>query len=124
MSEATKQEIERLEDERCRALMARDFQALGALVDDDLVHIHASGRADTRAEYLAGVEKRFVFQNVVRRDLTVRVYGNIAVATGGLQQTVKIIGTAEERAMKIFTTQVWRLRDGSWRQISFQATNM
>lgn len=121
MSEAIKAEILRLENERCRALMARDLQALAALVDDDLVHIHASGRIDTRAEYLTGVEARFVFRDVARQNLVVRVYGDIAVATGGLTQTVDT--AAETRLMRAVVTQVWRRRDGTWRQVSFQATN-
>jgi ketosteroid isomerase-like protein len=117
-------EIERLERERCRELMARDVGAVAALVDDDLVHIHASGRVDTKAEYLRGVEERFVFRNVARQDLVVRVYGDIAVATGGLTQTVEVVGTPEKRQMRAVVTQVWRRRDGAWRQVSFQATNV
>lgn len=123
MSDATKAEIIRLEGERCRALMARDFKALATLVDDDLVHIHASGRVDTKSDYLRGVEERFVFLDAARQDLTVRVYGDIAVATGGLTQIVEIVGTPEKPHMKAVVTQVWRRRDGAWRQVSFQATN-
>jgi ketosteroid isomerase-like protein len=123
MSDATKAEIIRLEEERCRALMARDLKAVAGLVDDDLVHIHASGRIDTRDEYLRGVEGRFLFRDVARQDMIVRVYGDIAVATGGLTQTVEIVGTPEKRQMKAVVTQVWRRRDGAWRQVSFQATN-
>jgi ketosteroid isomerase-like protein len=123
MSEAVKSEIRRLETERCRALMACDLKAVAALVDDDLVHIHASGRIDTKADYLLGVENRFVFRDVARQDLTVRAYGDIAVATGGLTQTVEIVGTPEKRQMKAVVTQVWRRREGAWRQVSFQATN-
>jgi ketosteroid isomerase-like protein len=123
MSDAAKAEIVRLESERCRALMVPDIEALAALVDDDLVHIHASGRIDTKAEYLTGVEKRFAFRDVARQDLVVRVYGDMAIATGGLTQTVDIIGTPETRRMKAVVTQVWRRRDGTWRQVSFQATN-
>jgi ketosteroid isomerase-like protein len=103
--------------------MACDLKAVAALVDDDLVHIHASGRIDTKADYLLGVENRFVFRDVARQDLTVRAYGDIAVATGGLTQTVEIVGTPEKRQMKAVVTQVWRRREGAWRQVSFQATN-
>jgi ketosteroid isomerase-like protein len=123
MADNVKSEIERLEHERCRVLMACDVTALAALVDDDLIHIHASGRVDTKAEYLRGVEQRFVFADVARQDLTVRVYGDIAVVTGGLTQIVTIVGTSEERRMKAVVTQVWRSRGGAWRQVSFQATN-
>jgi ketosteroid isomerase-like protein len=123
MNDAVKSEIYRLENERCQAAMARDLKALAALVDDDLVHIHASGRVETKAEYLRGIEKRFIFKNVARQDLTVRVYADVAVATGGVTQTVEILGTSDTRQMKAVVTQVWRRRDGAWRQVSFQATN-
>ncbi len=121
MSNDVISEIERLQRERCRALMARDVGEVAASVDDGLVHGHASGRIDTKAEYLRGVKERFVFQDVARQDLAVGVYGDIA--TGGLTQTVEMVGTSEKYQMKVLVTQVWRRRDGARRQVSFPATN-
>jgi ketosteroid isomerase-like protein len=120
---ATAAEIKRLEERRCRVLVARDYAVLADLVADDLVHIHATGMVDDKASYLAGVEQRLDFLKVERKDLTVRRYGDVAVATGSLHQTILVRATKQELEMKIVTTQVWVLQDGNWRQSSFQATN-
>jgi hypothetical protein len=95
-------EIERLERERCRALLARDVGEVAVSVDDGLVHGHASGGIDTKAEYLRGIKERLVFRDVARQDLTVGVYGDIA--TGGLTQIVEMVGTSEKYQMEALVT--------------------
>jgi ketosteroid isomerase-like protein len=122
--EATIVEIRRLEDTRCRALNEQDHAGLGDLIDDDLVHVHTTGIVEDKAAYLAGVRDRLEFRDVEREDLTVRAYGDVAVATGRLHQTVRVRATQREMNMKIMTTQVWVRRDGAWRQTSFHATNL
>lgn len=115
-------EIARLEAERCRALVERDFASLQALVAHDLVHVHANGQVDDRQAYLEGLEKRFRFLRVVRRDLKVRVYDDVAVATGLLDQLIEIQATRQQLDVKFTTTQVWVRRENHWAQVSFQAT--
>jgi hypothetical protein len=122
--EATIAEIRRLEDARCQLLNEQDHAALGDLIGDDLVHIHTTGMVEDKAAYLAGVRDRLEFRDVRRQDLTVRAYGDVAVATGRLHQIVRVRATQRELNMKIITTQVWVRRDGAWRQTSFHATNL
>jgi ketosteroid isomerase-like protein len=117
-------EIRRLEERRCQALMARDYRAISDLVADDLIHIHTTGLVEDKAAYMAGIEQRLDFSDVVREDLTVRVYGDVAVATGRLSQTVRVRTTDRRIDMKIVTTQVWVRWGGTWRQSSFQATHL
>ena len=64
------------------------------------------------------------FLTVARERLDVRVYDALAVATGALRQSIEISATGERVDMHVMTTQVWRHRDGNWRQVSFQATNL
>jgi len=113
--------IKALEAARCRALVANDIAALAALLADDLVHIHTTGVVETKAEYLAGVEKRLQFLSAERRDLAVRVYDSLAVATGRLDQTVRVRATGQERRLEAVTTQVWRNAGGRWLICSFHA---
>lgn len=87
--ESNRAEIIRLENERCRALVARDFPALKALLADDLVHVHANGKIDSQSDYLLTVEEAMNFLSVERRDLRVRTYGDTAIATGRLDQTIE-----------------------------------
>ncbi|HEY5211102.1 MAG TPA: nuclear transport factor 2 family protein [Stellaceae bacterium] len=122
--EATASAIARLEEERCRALVTHDYAALAELVADDVVHIHTTGMIDTKASYLAGVEHRLEFLTVKRLDLPVRRYGDVAIATGRLDQTIRVRATMQEVEMKIVTTQAWMLQNGKWRQNSFHASNL
>lgn len=121
--EAIKQEIRRLEDERCRALVQRDLPALAAMMNDDLVHIHATGKVDDKHQYLEMVSHHIDFLSVERADIDVRVYGDTAIASGRLVQTIVLRESGETRLMKAFATQVWVNGENGWRQCTFQATN-
>jgi ketosteroid isomerase-like protein len=124
MNDAMAEAIEAVaacERRRCRALVERDLAALNGLVRDDLVHIHATGSADDRAGYLKGVETAIDFLKVERQDLNIRIYADVAIMTGGLQQTIRIVRTGVEHVMNAMATQVWVREDGAWKQASFHA---
>lgn len=115
--------IVELESARCRALVANDIDALGELIDEQLVHIHATGQVDDKQKYMGLVETAIRFLNVERKDLNVQVQGDVAVATGRLVQNIEFRSTGERREMDVMTTQVWSRRTGAWRQMTFQATD-
>jgi ketosteroid isomerase-like protein len=116
--------IRQLEDERSRSLMAADYEALGNLVTEDLVHTHATGIVDGKQGYLDGIRANLIFLDVSRPKLDIRVEGNIAIATGTLKQSVKIKASGVIVDMHAAVTQVWRYEVSHWRICSFQATNM
>ena len=113
-----------LEQQRQQALLDGDIERLSNLVTDDLVHVHASGRVEDKAAYLAGVRMRFRFLSVRRPGLQVRVFGDTAIATGPLDQVLTIVATGLRHEMTAFATQVWVRQGADWRQASFQATNV
>ena len=121
MSDDAIAQIRKLEEKRSQLLLAADLAGLSALLSDDLVHIHTTGVVETKAQYLAGVQNRLQFLAANRRDYNERVYGDVAVATGRLDQTVKIKATGQERKLEAVTTQVWRKSGGSWVICSFHA---
>lgn len=113
-----------LENARCRALVDADFETLDRLFSDDLVHVHGNGKVDDKASYMKMMRGQVRFLKAERDRLDVRVYGGIAVATGPLHQSIEMIGTGQRVDMYIMTTQIWRRNDRSWKQVSFQATNL
>lgn len=113
-----------LETARCRALEAADLDALDRLLADDIVHVHANGKADDKATYLALVKGGIRFVSVERERLDVRVYDGLAVATGPLKQSIEATATGQRTDMHVMTTQVWRRQGETWRQVSFQATHL
>ena len=102
-----REKLEALERQRCAALMAGDAEALAAMLDDDLVHVHLTGRTDGRDGYLAGFRDKYRFRDVARGPLTIRLFGDAAVMTGPLTQSLDVLETGETMAVRAFTTQVW-----------------
>ncbi len=117
-------EIKSLEDQRVQALLANDLEKLSALVAEDVVHIHTTGKVENKAEYLNGVKTRLEFLKIDRPDLKVRVVGDVAVATGALNQEVRVRASGAILDIKAVATQVWVKQAGGWVQTSFQATRV
>lgn len=124
MTSAIANEICRLEECRARALVTSDWDGLAALIADDLVHIHATGLVEDKAAYLEGVRSKLEFLEVRRESLTVRSYGELAVATGILRQVIRIKATGAIAKVSTATTQTWVKRDSTWLQNTFQATRL
>lgn len=117
-------EIRRLETARCRALVAGNISEVESLVGDDLVHIHGNGKVDNKTSYIRMMALDVRFLRAERTQLDVRVYGDVAVATGPLQQSIQPTGSDQRINLHIMTTQVWRQAAGAWKLVSFQATNI
>jgi len=113
-----------LDEERRAAMIAEDFAALDRLLADDLVHVHAAGNADTKAQYLKMIADFCGFVAIERGPMTVRFYGDTAVLTGPMTHTVRIKPTGAVRIMMAFGTQVWAPEGDSWRQVLYQATEI
>jgi ketosteroid isomerase-like protein len=113
-----------LDEERRAAMIAEDFAALDRLLADDLVHVHAAGNADTKAQYLKMIADFCGFVAIARGPTTVRFYGDTAVMTGPMSHTVRIKPTGAVRTMEAFGTQVWAPHGDSWRQVLYQATEI
>jgi len=117
-------EIEEAEAVRGRALVSRDWAELAALLSEDLVHIHATGLIDDKAAYLEGVKTKLDFLKVERISLAVRVRDDWAIATGVLNQAVRIKGPETVVEFQAATTQVWTRSNGRWVLSTFQATRI
>jgi len=116
-------EVRALEAVRIDALQRNDIPAVAALMDDDLVHIHATGLTENLEQFLAGL--RALPRSPQRNSLKVRVYGNdVAVLTGELANTVLRPGKTEPETMLVMTTQVAVRRKDGWKFVSFQASKI
>jgi ketosteroid isomerase-like protein len=114
--DAVRQEITQLETKRIEALISGDVAALGALMAEDLVHIHGNGHMDGKAEYLYGVEHKYKFYRIERGDIKIRVYGDIVIVNGPLSQSVSVNGVDKINEITAVVTQSWVRGDGGWKQ--------
>ena len=123
-SSAATAEILRVDSRRMEALVNSDVAALRQIFSDDLVYVHASGRVQSKAEYLALLANRdlrylsMVYEGAPR----VRLLGrDAAVVNGKVVLTSQgKTGTPNHRVLS--STGVYARETGEWKLVSFQST--
>lgn len=114
-------DIARLEDERYAAMLAKDIGVLQRLLHPDLVYMHSSGVADSKASYIAGVRDRvWDYGAIARSDQTVRLHGALALVFNRLKIELTVRGVAkslDNRALAVWVAD----GGGDWRLIALQS---
>ena len=106
-----------------QAYKAGDTTALSSIIDNSLVLVEDDGSLKTKAEFLATVKSSSANQEqVAPESLSVRVFGNTAIAIG-------VIAVKETKGGKVVTHRerfidTWIKRDGKWICIATDATPM
>ena len=115
-------EIRAMEHQWNEARAKGDVATLERILVDDWTVTHSDGTTDTKARYLGDLKSgaRQFSGSVTENDVTVRVYGDTAVAAGSSDSTVTINGRAQGGALHF--TRVYVRRDGAWKMIVSQAT--
>jgi ketosteroid isomerase-like protein len=112
--------IERLEDERYAAMLAKDVATLERLLHPDLVYMHSSGFADDKESYIAGVRDRlWDYHRIARSEQTVRLNGSLALVFNRLK--IDLTARAVEKSLDNRALAVWVAADGTWRLIALQS---
>jgi ketosteroid isomerase-like protein len=124
MMDDIESEIRRLEELRNRSLVIEDVKTLASLIADDIVHVHTTGVVDDKTSYLQAVTTKLKFIQIDRPQLSIRVLGNVAIATGPLNQVIQLRDTGQVIKTSAIATQVWVKEAKGWVQTSFQATRL
>ena len=100
-----------------------DVAALDKLLADGWTVTHGGGTMDTKAQYLADLKSgdRKFSADVKEDDLTVRIYGDTAVASGLSDSKVTFKGQVQGGPLRF--TRVYVKRDGRWVMIVSHATS-
>jgi ketosteroid isomerase-like protein len=106
-----------LEAERCRAISELDLPVLEKILADDLTHMHITGHTEDKATYLAGLSGRP--RKTTRGDLSVRLYGDVAVMTGALINEFRGGGENAAARLEIQALQVWVRSGETWQMVAF-----
>ena len=115
-------EVQALEATRLTALAATDVEAVGQLMAEDLVHIHATGAVQNKAQYLAQLAE--LPRTTQRTSLTVRTYGDVAVLTGQVVNILKRAPDLPSESSRMVVTQVAHRKAERWTFVSFHATRL
>lgn len=109
------------DDQRCRAMLAHDLDALAALLADDVVYTHSSAVVENKQQYLATLrEGRTRYLDVRRQNAHIRLYGPVAVMHGRV--IMKIDTEGGQKDLNNLFQSVWIERDGRWLLASWAST--
>ena len=114
-------EIRKLEDERCAAMLGKDIATLDRLLHDDLVYVHSSGVADTKASYIARLREGVSeYRSIERSDVSIKVHSHAALVFSRISMSVTVRGQARQVEARVLV--VWTPSgDNIWRLIGVQS---
>ena len=122
LSDEVVEQLQALEQRRIRALLDVDVATLDELFDDRLIHIHAPGVVQNKAQLLEHVATRQAYVSIERGELTIRVTGPVAVITGSISNRLGSANGKERTVEGVVTQVVVQGAEGVWRYLSFQMT--
>lgn len=124
MSKTTDHDLLELLDadvRRCRAMTEGDLAALAALLSDDLVYTHASGRVETKAQYLDAMRSGKVRYRAVHREgIVASVRGEMGITQGVLTLEVEREGRPGTVVCRVLC--VWTRERRGWTMLAYAGT--
>jgi ketosteroid isomerase-like protein len=111
-----------LEHARCAAVSNSDAAAVELLNGDDLTYTHNTGMTEDLRAHLVSLS---AYERHLSRtdDLTVRVYGDVAVMTGTVHAGYPAAGPGGTPVeFDAHALQVWVKQDESWKQVAFASS--
>lgn len=116
-------DVRAAEAARIEATVANDFDALERLLGDDLTYTHSNAQVDTKKQFIDILRSgRTRYRSIEPADVTVRVFGSVAILTGRAQVAVLSKGQPNEFALRF--TSAWVQRDGRWQFVAWQSTRI
>jgi ketosteroid isomerase-like protein len=124
-TDATKSKIVALEQSWNQAYKSGDTKALDAILDDGIVLVNDDGSVQSKEEFLASVKSSTPQptaqqQQVAPESFSVRVFGNVAIATGVMR--VKGIENGKPYTRRERFVDTWLQKQGNWVCIGTDAT--
>lgn len=113
-------EVRVAEHQRFQAMMKGDMVALDTLLDEELTYVPGKGSIQSRKEFMDAIRKRStVYDSIAARDVRVRVYHGLALATGRADQHVRNAkGTSK---VTVRFTEIYVRREGRWLLSAWEA---
>jgi hypothetical protein len=126
-TEATPQlaaQIASLEQRLYRAQVAGSTADIAPMLSADLRYLHSTGVAETRSEYLKGVEDRlYEYGEIASRKVRLNVSEDLAMQDGIVDMTVSAKG-ARRTLIHLLFCLVWRREGAQWKLLYRQATRI
>jgi ketosteroid isomerase-like protein len=115
--------VRKAENDRFAAMLKADVTALDRLLGADLTYPHGDGRVIGKAAFIADFKTgAFKYTTIEPADVTVRVFGDVAVVTGGA--AMHVVNQGAPADIKIRYTDVHVRRHGAWEMVAWEATRL
>ena len=118
---AARDQVLALEKAWNQAYKAGDIKALGSILDNSLVLVEDDGSLKTKSEFLGSIKaSKTNEEQVAPESLTVRVFGNTAIAIG----VIAVKGTKGGKSVILRERFIdtWIKKNGTWICIATDAT--
>jgi ketosteroid isomerase-like protein len=116
-------EIRDAEKAWAKAVVARDWDAVGAILAEKLIYAHATGGIESKKQYLDRVRSGAQKYDTINHESTrVVVYGDSAVTHSIMRMAGTTNGTPFNDHLMML--HVWEKQGGSWRLAAHQTTKL
>ena len=115
--------VRKAENDRFAAMLKADVVALDKLLGNDLTYTHGDGRVIGKDAFISDFKTgAFKYTTITPNEMTVRVFGDVAVVTGGA--AMHVVNNGEPADIKIRYTDVHVRRNGMWVMVAWEATRL
>lgn len=112
-----------LDKQRMRAMAAKDFATLDALLADDLVYTHSSARLDTKQSLIANMKSgATVYSAVDPSEVRAQELGDAVILTGVAR--IKVSSNGKDLDFRVRFTDAYAKRSGRWQMVAWQSTRL
>jgi hypothetical protein len=109
------------EDLRYAAQTDRDFDSMQRLYGDDLVYVHSTGAVDGKVSYIERQRSGLHYRAMRRSDVTVRVYGCLAIITG--KGDFDVTQNGQDSNPHLLFHSIWVKRGPDLQFVSWESTS-
>jgi ketosteroid isomerase-like protein len=102
-----------------KAAIKKDAAGLNRFLADDLGYSHASGKTQTKAEYIDSVLKTGHYESFTPSDTKIQIYGRAAVLRGFVD-----VKTENQPSYRVLTLEVYVQNKGQWQMAAHQSVRL
>lgn len=115
----TEKEILQLSLDKFQWKTTGKFDLLADLFDDELVFVHITGHITTKDDWINQLKTRkFVYNKIVQKEASAKVYGNTAVLVGKAAFTVN-----GGSVYNLVYTEVYTKKNNKWKLVNLRTTS-
>jgi ketosteroid isomerase-like protein len=115
--------VRKAESDRFAAMLKADVVALDKLLGADLTYTHGDGRVIGKVAFINDFKTgAFKYTTIEPNDMAIRIFGDVAVVTGGA--AMHVVNQGAPADIRIRYTDVHVKRNGVWEMVAWEATRL